>query len=351
MNIRRVLIRLTALVLVVCLLGCTDGHTSSKTEPTTPTSGESSPVSEFEAALQAQSSLTLDDFLTNYERACALVGEGIVPDQPMTVFDAETVQQDHASVVAANGLYAVKLDPKIFGTSTFYVIPAGLRPMTADEYLALAQYANISADVLVQKENSWIRLQTGSGTANRIFSAKERFWMYYQYYDKLLDREQLPVQPDAPISIPVGCGSDVSDYTLYPTADMSAYALQTAVEMLCSRMPSEQQAVLLPSINELSWEAAVDAAIMAMANHADHTEMPARNYVQYSGHMPMAGTRQSGVWNIALYYSDGSSYQINIDSISGEINNIYQMPGGALDYATQWNDDQTFYDGTIIYSK
>lgn len=339
------------LLLVFCLAGCLNNQNDSISSPSEPGPTENPLVSEFEETIQAQETLTLDDFIANYEKARELVASGIVPNNPMPIFEAENIQQDYASVIAANGLYAVDLDPSIFGSSTFYVIPAGLRPMTADEYLALAQHANVAADVLVQKQNSWITLQADLGTANRIFSAKERFWMYFQFYDKLLDREQLPAQPDAPISIPVGCGSDVSDYTLYPTADMSSYALQIAVEMICCRMPSEQQAVLLPSENELSWEAAVDAAITAMAAHADRTEMPERNYVHYSGRMPMAGDQQSGIWNVALYYSDGSSYQVNIDSTSGEINNIYQIPDGTLDYATQWNDDQAFPDGTIIYSK
>ena len=137
-------------------------------------------LSAFESELQAQDPLTLEVFQENYETARSLLASGVRPSQNMPVFDPA-----EASGIDADGFYAIQLDEEVYGVSMFYVIPAGLRAMTAEEYLALAQLADMPAGEIVRPGNSWISLQGQQSTTSRSLSAKERFWIYFQGYDHI----------------------------------------------------------------------------------------------------------------------------------------------------------------------
>lgn len=301
--------------------------------------GSNKLLDEFTDKLTAQESVDLELFLENYSQARDLLASGVKPKGSLPVYDPASGDLDPAGDLAQSGLYAVKLDPAVYGVSNYYVIPAGERPMTAEEYLELAQMSGLTGPELVMAQNSWLSFQYVKGDVgntrgireNRNLSQKERFWQMFQYYETIRNGET-EQQLVKPITVYVDT-AEPQPFFLLPTSDMDESSLRGYIVAYMESIPADGRAALLPAEEDISWEEAVAAAKAAMAEHAGRADEPIKDYVAYAQRESPFGN--SSYWEVALYYADGSSYSVQV-MCTGEIRFIHQMENDIYDYGNPW---------------
>lgn len=303
--------------------------------------GKNKLLNNYSDTLAEQEDMTLAQFQENFEQARELLASGVKPKGSLPVYDPASGNLDPAGDLAQSGLYAVKLDPGTYGVSNFYVIPAGERPMTAEEYLELAQMSGLTGPELVMTEHSWLSFQdqstpsTRSIRENRILSQKERFWQMFQYYETVRNGETKP-QIVPPVTVYVDT-AEPQPFFLLPASDMDEASLRGYMAAYVQALPPEVQTLFPPTEEELTWEEAVTAARAAIAEHGGRDDEPIKDYVYYQ---PRTNTLHPDVssWEVALYYADGSCYSVLLDSATGEIKLINKMQDDIYNYESSWAD-------------
>lgn len=306
-------------------------------------------MSEFQADLTEQGELTVEIFLKNFENAQNLFQTGVLPEAEMHSYlplsSRNSPEQWNEDTIQAvrDGFYIVSLDPDFFGSSQFFVLPAGQRSMTAEEYLQLAQATDLPSKELIKERNSWIPLQDERSNSNRPLSEREEFWLKYQANEVLRRRGDCSYHPDNPFGIYVGGEGVMKDFMFYPAQEMTEYQLQEAGRLLYKSLPEEERALWLPTAEELSWKSAVDSAIEAVSsfsNRADNqADKLAKDYVQYIGETTGDGSR-IGQWLIALYYENGDSFLVKLDSVGALPPTVEELPNGFLDITRTWGANE-----------
>lgn len=323
---KRICCMLALLLAVLMLTGC------GKEKPP-------ANLAEFEEKLTGQEEMSLELFRQNCEAARSLLKAGVLPEGELCAYDpfGDAGQRPEGFAEAIrSGFYMVELDPEVFGISQFFVIPAGQRAMTAEEYLQLAQASKLPAGELAKEENSWIPLQNRQGNTSRELSEREKFWLPFQLNEVFRQRKNNRYQQDIPVGIYVGCGDALETLILYPTGEMDEAALQEAGLMYYRTLPEERRSLMKPRETEMDWPKAVAAAAEAVAAQTGITDSPAKDYVQYQG--KETGT---GSWTAALLYEDGASFLIELDSGDGTIRSLKQLPDNFLDIAREWGPKET----------
>lgn len=321
--------------------------TAPPTEIENPPSGKAPDLISFEARLNGQGALTLALFCQNYEDACALYAQGIRAEEKMPQFNNDSVfsgPRDDAWL--KSGFYMISLEEAIFGISNFYVIPAGERALTAEEYLELAEAAaGIPSQELVREERSWIPLQDREiPDQTRQLSVSENRWLVYELSEILRRRDAEEAPADAPVLIPVG--AEKSYFWIYPKERMSGTALQAVAQWKYLRNTS--LAGVLPPANA-DWDAIINAAKSAMEQHGGRADAPAADYIAYRN-LKFNSTDRHDQWRAALYYSDGSSYLVTLDGPELNLHKIEQMPDGYYDLNGDWDAFDPNYDPIMIYA-
>lgn len=308
--------------------------------------GENKQLSSFSAALEEQEEMTLERFQENYGRARELLSSGVAPKGSLPIYDPASGAMDPAGDLAKTGLYAVRLDAEVYGISAFYVIPAGERPMTAEEYLELAQASGLTADEIVRPENAWLSLRDpGARSANRPLTQKEDFWKMYAYYETIRPGEA--ARPALPVTVYVG-GAAPQAFFLCPASEMDEAALQGYAVALYQSLPPEVQALWQWTETELPLEEALLAARAAMAEHGGRSDEPVKDYAWYNERVKtIGGMAKTNYWLVALYYADGGSYCVNLDASTGEIYLITKLPEETFRYETPWAAGSL--NGEVIY--
>lgn len=299
--------------------------------------GNNKLLDEFTDKLIAQESVGMEEFLANYAQAQELLASGVKPKGSLPVYDPASGNLDPADDLAQSGLYAVKLDPGTYGTFNFFVIPAGERPMTAEEYLELAQMSGLAGPELVMAKNSWLSFQDQSTPSirsmyeNRILSQKERFWQMFQYYETVRNGEAEQLVP--PVTVYVDT-TEPHPFFLLPTSDMDEASLRGYIAAYIQSAPEEAQARLRPTEEDISWEEAVTAAKAAVAEYAGRADEPARDYVAYHAGASVFGMGP-GSWEVALCYADGRCFSVQVMG-TGEVRMVNQMENGIYDFDNPW---------------
>lgn len=345
-----------SLLLTACKLQSFSANVSAESNFTTASSAmiaqsDKLTLEAFDNELSKQEYLSLEQFQRNYETALGLLNVGVLPESKMNVYDPDGRNAADGGTAISDGFYTVSLDPTIYGVSRFFVIPAGLRDMTSEEYLELAQAAGMPSNELIKEENSWISLQGERGSSNRPLNQKEQFWMKFQAYEYFRSMGESRTQPDVPITVYVGCGDAMRTFTIYPAEEMSAYALQVTAVKQYRYLAKDERALWFPTEEELAWKDAVSVAKISICEYAKQENTPVKDYVQYSCGGLIDGELRNGLWSVALYYEGGDSYLVDLDSATGEIITIRRMPDGFFDYSYVWEDEETVPEGEIVFSK
>lgn len=296
---------------------------------------------EFERVIASQKEPSLKDFQNNYDTAKSLLGNGVLPIGEMPLYDPFAQRNDAVNQGIMDGFYAVSLDEEIFGVSRFYILPLGLRPMTANEYLLLAQASDLSAKEMIQTDNSWLVLQERQSNANRSLTRREQFWLDFQANEVFRQREDDKFQKDIPLGIYVGYGEQRENFVLYPAGEMNGKALQEAGMIMYRYLISESERSLwVPTSKEIQWKQAVAKAVEAVAAQDGLHERPERDYVQYHATESDDGSR-TGSWTVALYYADGQCFFVKLNSADGDVLSLEQLPDNFLDLSRTWSPDET----------
>ncbi len=332
-----------AFCLIAFLLsGCSaaEPDTSESTEAVKAPSGGWT-TNTFDARLKEQETQTIGQFQKNYEIARALLAAGVLPEGEIQTFCPGSPDPKAQQIDPSTGFYRVVLDPVYFGVSQFFIIPEGQRKMTANEYLQLAQAAGLPGEALVKEENSWLPLQGRASNFSRPLTKKEQFWLVFQANEELHGTGGGRIQPDVPIMVYTGCGQTpdaLGSFTLYPTGEMSDYAIRYAGFHYYRGLPEEEREKLVPSADEIDWKTALAEAKNAVVERTDQVGNARKFYTRY----------ESGVWIAALCYEDSSSFLVELDAADGALLSILQMPDGFCDYDVPW-EKQTVPEGISLF--
>lgn len=295
----------------------------------------------FEVCLNEQSEQTIEQFQQNYEIAQALLAAGTLPEGEMQTFLPGNPDPNAERIDPSTGFYRIVLDPDVFGVSQFFIVPEGQRKMTADEYLQLAQAADLPGEELVKSENIWMPLQNRTSSSSRPLTGKEQFWLMFQANEEIHNVGGGMIQPDVPILVYTGCGQTpgaLGSFTIYPVEEMSDYAIRSAGFNYCRSLPEEERKELIPSAGEIDWKTALAEAKQAAAEQADQSGVTRKAYTRF----------ENGIWIAALCYEDDSSYLVELNAEDGALLTLRKMPDGFCDYDFPW-ENQTAPEGIPLF--
>lgn len=330
---------------LLCLVGFLLSGCGAAAAPTVETTMEAPEggwtLGAFEACLNEQTEQTIEQFQQNYEIARALLAAGILPEGEMQTFLPGNPDPKAERIDPSTGFYRVGLDSDIFGVSQFFILPEGQRKMTANEYLQLAQAADLSGDEIIREENSWLPLQNRTSNFSRPLTGKEQFWLMFQANEEIHGAGGGNIQPDVPIMVYTGCGQTpeaLGSFTLYPAQEMSDYAIRNAGFHYYRGLPEEERQKLIPGTSEIDWKTALAEAKKAVEEWADQAGNTRKVYTRF----------EDGTWFAALCYEDDSSFLVELDGADGALLAIRQMPDGFCDYDFPW-EDQTAPEGISLF--
>ena len=328
------------------LSGTSEPSTVPPTRPAVTEAAEDSRLADFDGRLKDQGVATLEEFRANYEEALALYQAGLRPQGAMPSYAPSQGQ------TAPGDFYFASLDPDTYGVSKFFVLPAGERALTAEEYLELVEASGqMGASDLVLPENSWLSTQEGREEpfASRGLCRSESFWLSYilgmYHAGQTLPAEERTV---AALYLPLPVEHAV--FTLYPTDHLSPQGLLADGMSRLERASGSAQAKYIPPENT-DYEALQSAAILAMREHANITEDPAAVYFAFTDTTSPSAETRSYSWTVGLLYSGGASYTVRLDGPELTLMTIEQLPDGALDISGDWEAmDEPQLEHNYIYN-
>lgn len=326
---------LTLAFLVLALAGCRASNpdpteTTATRSPTT-APAEDTRLADFSQRLTVQGVASFDAFCANYQEALALYQAGLRPQSAMPSYAPSQGQ------TAPGDFYFASLDPDTYGVSKFFVLPAGERSLTAEEYLELAEASGqMAAADLVLPENSWLSTQEGreEPLASRGLYRSESFWLSYilgmYHAGQTLPAEERTISA---LYLPLPVENAV--YTLFPTGHMPPHGLLEYGLHSLELAPEFRRAKYIPPENT-NYDALRSAAILALQEHADITGDPAAAYFSFTDTTSPSAETRSYSWTVGLLYSGGASYTVRLDGPDMTLMTIERLADGALDISGNW---------------
>lgn len=320
--------------------------TEPHTRPAVTEETEDRRLTDFDGRLKDQGAATLEEFRANYEQALALYQAGLRPQGAMPSYAPSQGQ------AVPGDFYFASLDPDTYGVSKFFVLPAGERALTAEEYLELAEASGqMAAADLVLTGNSWLSTQEGreEPLASRGLYRSESFWLSYilgMYYEgRTLPAEERTI---AALYLPLPVENAV--FTLYPTDHLSPQGLLADGMSRLERASGSAQAKYIPP-EDTDYEALRSAAILALQEHTNITEDPAAVYFAFTDTTSPSAETRSYSWTVGLLYSGGASYTVRLDGPELTLMTIEQLSDGALDISGNWEAlDEPQLEHNYIYN-
>lgn len=323
-------------LLIPALAGCraSGPDPAETTVPvTTEAIREDSRLTDFAQRLRSQGAASLEEFCANYEEARGLYLDGFRPAAAVPVYDPTQEES------APGDFYWVSLDPGVYGVSKFFVLPAGERALTAEEYLELVEAAEaITAQDLVLADHSWLSTQSGreNPLASRLLYRSESFWLSYllgMYYQG----QELPAESRTVSALYLPLPVEDAVYTLLPTDHMTPRGLLEYGLHSLEQAPESRRAKYIPP-EDTDYETLRSAAAQAVLEHTDLTEAPTAVYYSFTDTTSPGSDARSYSWTVGLLYSDGASYTVRLDGPDRALMTIERLPDGALDLTGSWYD-------------
>ena len=306
--------------------------------PTKAASAENGPLSEFEQRLIIMGATSLEEFCANYEEALGFYTEGLRPEATMPTYDPT---QDGP---APGDFYYASLDPDTYGVSKFFVLPAGERSLTAEEYLELVAAAGqMTAQDLVLPENSWFstqttRIENDIPNSNRRLYPSERFWLPYllgMYYQG----QEVPTEGTTVSAWYLPLPGENRVYTVYPTGHLTPRGVLADGLHSLSLLPPERQTSYIPPA-DTDFEAIKNAAIQALRDHMDMTKDPIAVYCACPDAEGPGFDAPAFTWDVGLLYPRGVSYLVGLKPQDLSLAYIMPMEYHALDWDRSWNGSE-----------
>lgn len=336
---RKSLVILLCLVLLLALMGChasgpevTESTTMTSLPPATPVT-EDAWLSDFSQRLAAQGVASWEGFAANYHEALDLYLCGIEPENVMPSY---APGQDET---APGDFYCVSLDPGVYGVPKFFVLPAGERGLTAEEYLELVDASGaMSAQELILPENSWCSSQSGrdDSPSSRVLYQSESFWLSY-LFGMYYQGQKLPAESRTVSALYLPLPVEDAVYTLLPTDHMTPRGLLEYGLHSLEQAPESRRAKYIPP-EDTDYAALRSTAAQAVLEHTDLTEAPAAVYFAFTDTTSPSDDVRSYSWTVGLLYSDGASYTVRLDGPDRTLMTIERLPDGALDLTGSWYD-------------
>ena len=273
----------------------------------------------FQKELDSQAELTLERFTENYETACDLYSKGVRPEKEMPVYvPSEPTFGTEDRSWLESGLYYVELNEELWAVPRFFVIPAGERSLSAEEYLELAQASEgLPAEELLKEGRSWCPLaERENGLANRALTEREERWLPMELSEFLRGNSPKEAPADAAVAVPVG--EDRETLLLYPAREMSGEALQAVAHWNFRLLSGEEQQNCVPD-DTADYETAVLTASAAVREQTgDRYGVPAESYCVFDrAGEPLEGSGSLWHWQIGLCYEGDVSYRVYLDAADG----------------------------------
>lgn len=324
-------------LLVLALAGCRasspDSTETAATQSSTTAPAVDTRLADFSQRLTVLGAVSQEDFCANYQEALDLYRDGVRPSSPMPSYVPEQGE------TAPGDFYVAIVNPDTYGVSRFYVLPAGERGLTAEEYLELVEASeSMAVQDLVLPENSWFSTQSGreDPLSSRTPYKSESFWLPYllgiSYQGQDLSAE---TETASALYLPLPVENAV--YTLFPTCHMTPRGLLDYGLHSLAQAPESRRAQYTPPV-DTDYEALRSAAEAAVLEHTDVTEDPAAVYFSFTDTTSPSADTRSYSWIVGLLYSDGASYAVRLDGPDMTLATIEKLPDGALDLNGNWSD-------------
>ena len=328
---------LTLAFLVLALAGCRASNpnpteTTATQSPTT-APAEDTRLADFSQRLTVQGVASFDEFCANYQEALDLYRDGIRPSSPMPSYVPEQGE------TAPGDFYVALVSPDTYGVARFYVLPAGERGLTAEEYLELVEAAeSMAVQDLILPENSWFSTQSGreDPLSSRILYKSETFWLSYLLGIHYQGQE-LPTETETASALYLPLPVENAVYTLFPTGHMTPHGLLEYGLHSLEQAPESRRAKYIPP-EDTDYDALRSTAETAVLEHTDVTEEPAAVYFSFTDTTSPSADTRSYSWTVGLLYSDGASYTVRLDGPDRTLTTIEQLSDGALDLNGNWYD-------------
>lgn len=278
----------------------TEPLTEPSPRPAVTEATEDGRLSDFDNRLKAQGTTTLEGFCANYEEALTLYQAGLRPTGAMPSYAPSQGQ------TAPGDFYFASLDPDTYGVTKFFVLPAGERALTAEEYLELVEASRqMEGSDLVLPENSWLSTQADRADplASRLLYRSETFWLSYllgMHYG----RQKLPDEERTIFALYLPLPVEDAVFTLYPTGHMSPRGLLDSGLHSLEQAPESRQAKYIPP-EDTDYEALRSAAETAVSEHTDVTEEPTAVYFSFTDTTSPSADTRSYSWTVGLLYPEG----------------------------------------------
>lgn len=323
------------------LTGCraSDPNSTETTAAQAPATApvEDTRLTDFSQRLTLQGVASFDEFCSNYQEALDLYRDGIRPNSPMPSYVPEQGE------TAPGDFYAAIVRPDIYGVSKFYVLPAGERGLTAEEYLELVDASeSMAVQDLILPENSWFSSQSGreDPRSSRILHKSESFWLSYLLGMLYNPGQELPAETQTASALYLPLPVEDAVYTLFPTGHMTpgglfAYGLHSLEQASESR-----RAKYIPP-EDTDYTALRNAAAQAVSTYTDRTEEPDAVYFSFTDTTAPDADARSYSWTVGLLYPDGASYTVRLDGPDRTLMTIEKLPDGALDLNADWHNLDT----------
>ena len=310
----------------------TSGTTAAAT---TPASVEDDRLMDFDQRVSVLGATSQEEFCANYEEALALYRDGLRPEGTMPVFDPAQEREDPGD------FYYASLDPDTYGVSKFFVLPAGERSLTAEEYLELVAAAGqMTAQDLVLPENSWFstqttRIENDIPNSNRRLYPSERFWLPYllgMYYQG----QEVPTEGTTVSAWYLPLPGENRVYTVYPTGHLTPRGVLADGLHSLSLLPPERQASFIPPA-DTDFEAIKSAAIQIIRDHMGMTKDPIAVYCACPDAEGSGFDAPAFTWAVGLLYPRGVSYVVELKPEDLSLAGILTLSDGELVLGRDWN--------------